>query len=74
MSQTWEIRVKIYKYTIIVAAVIAIVAFFLIDGYINFIYGLTFGTLIGLLNFSLLAKTVEKAVTMAGASGSTRYG
>lgn len=64
MSETWNLRMKIYKYTLIVAAIVAGISFFFVDGYIKFLTGLAFGTLISMLNFSLLAKTVEKAVTM----------
>jgi len=64
MSETWDLRMKIYKYTLIVAAIVAGISFFFVDGYIKFLTGLVFGTLISMLNFGLLAKTVEKAVTM----------
>jgi len=55
---------KIYKYTILLAVIVAGISFFFVDGYIKFLTGLAFGTLISMLNFSLLAKTVEKAVHM----------
>lgn len=64
MNETLELRMKIFKYTIILSIIIGIGSIFALNEPIPFLYGLAFGTLMSILNFSLLAKTVEKAVTM----------
>lgn len=64
MSHTFQLRLKIYKYTIIVMCIIAACIAIFADDFIPLIYGLVFGTLISILNFTLLAKTLEKAVYM----------
>lgn len=64
MNETRDLRLKIYKYTLLVAIVAAVVAFFLVKDYIPFIKGLAFGTIIAILNFTLLAKTLEKSISL----------
>ncbi|AOT70079.1 ATP synthase subunit I [Geosporobacter ferrireducens] len=64
MGYTWDIQVKIFKYTLIVMAAIAGCSVVLFDKPLPFIYALIFGSLIGILNFRNLALTLEKAVRM----------
>jgi len=64
LGYTWDLQLKIYKYTIAVAAASAVVSSIFIRPVIPFLLGLIFGTLISMLNFRALALTLEKAVTM----------
>ncbi len=63
LGYTWDIQVKIVKYTLLVMILIAVASMFFQEPR-PFIYALIFGTLISILNFRNLALTVEKAVTM----------
>lgn len=65
MNETLDLTIKIYKRTLILTLAIALISIFFVNDYISFIYGLVFGTLIALLNFTLLAKTMEKAAQMS---------
>lgn len=77
MGFTWDLQLKIYKYTLATAAVIALGAAILIRPFIPFFMGIIFGTLISMLNFRALALTLEKAVTLppgrAQVYASSRY-
>jgi len=64
LGYTWDIQVKIFKYTLIAAAVFAGCSALFLEKPLPFIYALIFGTLIGILNFRNLALTLEKAVKM----------
>ncbi len=64
MGETFKLRIKVYKYTLILTCLISGIAVFVIREYVPFIYGLVFGTLIASLNFTLLAKTLERAAKM----------
>ena len=64
MDYTKDITIKVYKYTLVLAAVFAMAGFFLVNDYFNFLKGLVFGTLIAMLNFRLLAKTLTASVHM----------
>lgn len=64
LGYTWDIQVKIVKYTLIIMILIAAAAFMSFQEPRPFIYALIFGTLISILNFRNLALTLEKAVTM----------
>ncbi len=65
MSETTDLKINVYKYTIILACVAAGFLVFFIEDYVPLIYGLIFGTLIATLNFTLLANTIERAARMA---------
>ncbi len=62
MDETRDLRLKIYKYTLLTACFAAAVAIFIVKDYLSFISGLFFGTVIAILNFTLLAKTIEKSI------------
>lgn len=62
MNETKELRLKIYKYTFLLTCLVSAVSAFIVNDYVGFILGLIFGTAIAALNFTLLAKTVEKSV------------
>ena len=64
MGYTWDIQVKLFKYTLIVMAVLSGLSALLLEKPLPFIYALIFGALIGILNFRNLALTLEKAVRM----------
>ncbi|WZL73610.1 ATP synthase subunit I [Clostridiaceae bacterium 35-E11] len=64
MGYTWELQLKIFKYTMILMAVLALILSIFIQPPIPMALGLVFGTLISMLNFRALALTLEKAVTM----------
>lgn len=77
MGYTWDLQLKTFKYTIITAAVAAVVFSAFVRPVLPFLLGLLFGTLISMLNFRALALTLEKAVTMPPAKAqvyaSSRY-
>ncbi|MCT4592767.1 MAG: ATP synthase subunit I [Anaeromicrobium sp.] len=64
MSFTRDLQLKTYKYTILSAFVIGTIATILFDNSKPIIMALIFGTIIGILNFRLLAMTLEKASQM----------
>lgn len=64
MGYTWELQLKIFKYTIILMVVLALILSIFIHPPLPMALGLVFGTLISMLNFRALALTLEKAVTM----------
>lgn len=65
------LQIQIGKYVLIASIVISGLSFILMDSPIPFITGLVFGTLIGILNFMELGKTLSKAVTMQPQSAQT---
>ncbi len=77
MSETTKLRMDVFKHTIILTCLIAGFSAVFIDNFVPFIYGLVFGTLIAILNFNLLAKTIERAARMtpekAKAYATARY-
>lgn len=77
MNETRELRLKIYKYTVLLACVIAVVSIFFTKDFFSFVSGLFFGTAIAILNFTLLAKTIEKSIYLppekAKVYASSRY-
>lgn len=77
MNETRDIRLKVNKYTVILACISIIVSVFAFENYLSIVYGIIFGTLIAMLNFTLLAKTLEKAVHLpaekAKAYATSRY-
>lgn len=74
MGYTWEYEVKVYKYTLILALILAGLAAVFTKNSKPLIYGLVFGTLISMLNFRSLAMTLEKAVTMPPAQAQVYAG
>lgn len=64
MGYTWELQLKIFKHTIILMVVLALILSIFIHPPLPMALGLVFGTLISMLNFRALALTLEKAVTM----------
>lgn len=77
MGETFKIRIRVYKYTLILTCLVSGLSVFIIKDYMAFIYGLLFGTLIASLNFTLLANTLERAAKMtpekAKAYATSRY-
>lgn len=64
MKETAELQVKIIKKNLIVLCVLIIGSFLFLNEPLKWAYGFTFGSLIGILNFMQLARTMEKAVKM----------
>ena len=64
MDEIRKLQLKVYKFTILLACVVSALSVFIIEDYKGFVLGLAFGTLIALLNFSLLAQTMRKAANM----------
>jgi ribose/xylose/arabinose/galactoside ABC-type transport system permease subunit len=64
LGYTWDLQLKLYKYTLLAALVISVLVFFIIQNPVPMIYGIIFGTLISILSFRILALTLEKAVKM----------
>ncbi|QZY55520.1 ATP synthase subunit I [Crassaminicella profunda] len=64
MGYTWDLQLKIFKYTIIIMIVLSIGFAICIQNPLPMILGLIFGTLINMLNFRALALTLERAVHM----------
>lgn len=64
MGQTWETQLKVAKGVLILNSAIALFGILIFDPWTYFLRGLIFGTLIALLNFRLLALTVEKSVLL----------
>ncbi len=59
MKQVVELKIKVIKHTILFSLVIT--ALFLLTGYLGFAYGFFYGTLIAIINWLLLARTMEKS-------------
>lgn len=74
MGLTWDLQIKIYKYTIIFAVATATILSIFIRPVMPLLVGLLFGTLISMLNFRALALTLEKAVTLPPAKAQTYAG
>ncbi|MBU5676592.1 ATP synthase subunit I [Alkaliphilus sp. MSJ-5] len=64
MGHTWDIQVKIAKGVLILNLLIGAASLIVIRPFIPFIKGLAFGSLIAILNFRLLALTIDKAIKM----------
>lgn len=64
MKETAELQVKIIKKNLIVLCVLIVGSFLFLNEPLKWAYGFTFGSLIGILNFMQLARTMEKAVKM----------
>ncbi|MGB3368957.1 MAG: ATP synthase subunit I [Acidaminobacteraceae bacterium] len=60
-----KLQKEIAKFTIILFLLVSLASYILLKTPITFIIGLLFGTLIGVLNFVELAKTLKKAVTLS---------
>lgn len=65
LSFTSKIQREIYKYTIIWLIIISGISAIFFNDFKPILLGLIFGTSIGILNFRLLAMTLEKASYMA---------
>lgn len=64
MGQTWDTQIEIAKKVVLLNIILGIFGFFIFSPWIDFARGLVFGTAIAILNFRLLALTVEKSVLM----------
>ncbi|MCT4607177.1 MAG: ATP synthase subunit I [Marinisporobacter sp.] len=64
MGHTWEMQLKIFKFTISTVIILCLGFVVFIKNSLPMILGLIFGTLISMLNFRTLALTLEKAVHM----------
>lgn len=74
MGLTWDLQIKVFKYTIVFAAVAAAILSIFIRPVLPLLVGLLFGTLISMLNFRALALTLEKAVKLPPAKAKTYAG
>ncbi|MFO7887309.1 MAG: ATP synthase subunit I [Eubacteriales bacterium] len=64
MNHSVELVLSIVKKAIIALALLIVVSFIFLDEPMTWTYGYIFGGLIGILNFILLARTMERAVEM----------
>jgi hypothetical protein len=64
VNHSVELVVSIIKKAIIILAVLIVISFFFLEKPMTWAYGYIFGGLIGILNFILLARTMERAVEM----------
>lgn len=64
MTKTYELEVKIIKWVLIIMCGLIAVTFFVFKNPKPWALGYAFGSLIGILNFIHLGKTIERAVTM----------
>ncbi len=64
MKETAKLQIKIIKIDLIILSVLIIISFVFLENPLIWAKGYIFGGLIGILNFMLLAKTMEKSVTM----------
>ncbi len=74
MGLTWDLQIKIFKNTIVFAAIAAVVMTIFIKPVMPLLVGLLFGTLISMLNFRALALTLEKAVKLPPAKAQVYAG
>ena len=63
MNQVTELKLKVIKQTCFIS--LAIIILTLIFGYPAFAFGLFYGTILAVLNWLLLSKTIEKSVTFS---------
>lgn len=64
MGETIQLQFKIIKLSAFILALLSVISLFFFDNPMTWVYGYIFGGLIGILNFMLLAKTIEKAMKM----------
>ena len=64
MNHSVELVISIIKKAIIILAVLIVLSFIFFNEPMKWTYGYIFGGLIGILNFMLLARTMERAVEM----------
>lgn len=64
MSETSQLQFKIIKLSVAILLLLSLISLFFFDNPMIWIYGYLFGGLIGILNFKLLANTIEKAIKM----------
>ncbi|OYT16387.1 MAG: hypothetical protein B7C24_08110 [Bacteroidetes bacterium 4572_77] len=64
MNTLKEVKVKIFKWVFLLFTVVSLISLFVLNEPKKFFIGLLFGTLISILNFIELSKTIERAVTM----------
>jgi len=64
MEMVNKLQKDIAKFTIILFLLVSLASYLLLKNPTAFIVGLLFGTLIGVLNFMELGKTLKKAVTL----------
>lgn len=77
MVRSYELEIKVTKRVLVIMFGLIVLAFFTSQNPKAWALGYIFGGLIGILNFMLLGKTIEKAVTLspgqAQAYTSSRY-
>ncbi|MDP3386766.1 MAG: ATP synthase subunit I [Eubacteriales bacterium] len=64
MGETIQLQFKIIKICTAILLSLSAIALVFFDDPLVWVYGYIFGGLIGILNFMLLAKTIEKAMKM----------
>lgn len=64
MGETVQLQLKIIKLSSVILVLLSAISLFFFDNPSTWIYGYIFGGAIGILNFMLLAKTIEKAMKM----------
>lgn len=64
MGETIQLQFKIIKLSTLILVFLSVISLFFFDNPMTWVYGYIFGGLIGILNFMLLAKTIEKAMKM----------
>lgn len=64
MNHSVELVLSIVKKAITILAVLIVISFVFLNEPMRWAYGYIFGGLIGILNFILLARTMERAVEM----------
>lgn len=64
LGYTWDFQLKIFKNTLKMMVILIIGFVIFMKNPRPMVYGLVFGTIINMLNFRLLALTLEKSVTM----------
>ena len=63
MKQVIDLKIKVMKQTILVAIILT--ALLLVFGYFELAYGFFFGTVIAIVNWLLLARTMERSTTFS---------
>ncbi len=64
MGETILLQFKIVKISAVILVLLSVVSLFFFDNPLTWVYGYIFGGLIGIFNFMLLARTIEKAMKM----------
>jgi len=64
MGETSQLQFKIIKLSVVILLLLIVVSILFFNNPMVWVYGYLFGGLIGILNFMLLARTIEKAMKM----------